>query len=274
MLKETGIVAECKVCRSETKPLFEAKVLHTHLVEYFQCPLCNFIQTEQPYWLEEAYEKAITSLDLGLVYRNVNNARFLADFFRKYFRDEDLFLDYGGGYGLFVRLMRDRGFRFYRYDKYCENLFSQHFDLEDIGEETRFSLVTAFELFEHFEEPLEEIKKMFAFSDSILFSTYIQPENTQFHKAEDWWYFSPEIGQHISIYSKKSLEKIAEIFNKKLYTNNSSLHLLTDKKYPANVLKRSIFNRAANFYNRYKYKSLLQSDLEFVKEKLRSSHRE
>jgi hypothetical protein len=38
------------------------------------------------------------------------------------------FIDYGGGYGLFVRLMRDAGFDYYWFDKFCDNVLSKGFE--------------------------------------------------------------------------------------------------------------------------------------------------
>ena len=60
---------KCKICDGAVRHLFAKKVLHKYDVAYFQCLHCRFIQTEQPYWLGEAYEKAIARLDIGLVWR-------------------------------------------------------------------------------------------------------------------------------------------------------------------------------------------------------------
>ena len=79
------------------------------------------------------------------------------------------FIDYGGGYGLFVRMMRDRGFDFYRQDIYCENLFAKHFDLSDLPGTSKFDMLTAFEVFEHLQDPISEIGKMLSYFDTILF---------------------------------------------------------------------------------------------------------
>ena len=70
-----------------------------------------------------------------------------------FFDPKAKFLDYGGGYGMLVRLMRNYGFDFYYFDKYCQNLFANGFDLKDSAC-SRFELLTAFELFEHFSEPV------------------------------------------------------------------------------------------------------------------------
>ena len=56
---------QCKVCGKPTAPLFKKLVLRKYDVQYHQCPSCGFIQTEEPYWLEEAYSSAISDLDLG-----------------------------------------------------------------------------------------------------------------------------------------------------------------------------------------------------------------
>jgi hypothetical protein len=97
-------------------------MLGKYEAKYYQCSDCQFIQTEEPFWLEEAYKDAITKLDIGLVYRNENITPIISTIIQLLFSKSKRFIDYGGGYGLFVRMMRDRGFDFYRQDIYCENL--------------------------------------------------------------------------------------------------------------------------------------------------------
>ncbi|MGD1699641.1 methyltransferase domain-containing protein [Dapis sp. BLCC M229] len=71
------------------------------------------------------------------------------------FNPEGKFLDFGGGYGLFTRLMRDIKYKFYWQDKYCKNLFAQN--LKAIPEQ-KYELVTAFEVLEYLVNPITEIK--------------------------------------------------------------------------------------------------------------------
>lgn len=269
----------CKLCNSSTEEVFTSKVLNKYNVKYYKCKYCGFIQTEKPYWLGESYSSAISSLDLGLVSRNLSLVPVTTSIIEKHFDVTGKFLDYGGGYGLFVRLMRDKGFDFYRQDIYCPNIFAEHFDINDLeGEKTKFELLTAFEVFEHLEYPLIELEKMFKLSDSILFSTEIQPsENVT---PNNWWYFVPEIGQHISFYSKKSFETIAQKFSCYFYSNNSNLHILTLKKMHANPFRFAfekkilykILNESINLIKILKrdkiHKSLLQKDFELVKSKI------
>jgi len=224
-------VTECKICSSTSVvPFSRATLLKRHIVEYFRCSECGFICTEEPYWLKEAYSEAITGSDVGLVRRNCQLSVIAGIIIRTFFGHTGTFLDFAGGYGLFVRLMRDRGFDFRWYDAYCNNLFAQGFE-GSLKEGSSYRLMTAFEVFEHLANPLEDIENMLKLSRSILFSTELIPATCP--KPDEWWYYGPEHGQHISFYSRQSLQVIADKHNLNLYSNGSSMHLLTEKKIPA-----------------------------------------
>ena len=211
---------------SEAAPFASAQVLQKYDVHYFRCPQCGAVQTERPFWLDAAYSSAITRSDLGLVSRNVWLAQTSRLIIRCFFRQDGTFVDYGGGYGLFVRLMRDRGFNFLRYDLHCDNLFAQGFDA-DVSGSSRYELVTAFEVFEHLADPLTTIEAMLKLSDSILFSTLLLPANTP--KPGEWWYYGLEHGQHVMLYTPKALAAIAERYGLFLYSRHD-IHLLSRKK--------------------------------------------
>jgi Methyltransferase domain len=237
----------CKICQTPSTKVFEAKVLYRYDTAYHQCPACGFLQPDTPHWLEEAYHAAITSLDLGLLKRNLELREVVSAVVRTYFRSSGKMLDYGGGYGVLVRLLRDRGFDFYRQDMYADNLFAKHFDLADAGA-TRFELLTAFEVFEHLEDPVAELEKMLQYSDNILFSTELQPHAHP--TPASWWYILPEIGQHISLFSRRSLEVLAERYSLHFYTNGKNLHLLTRKKIPLPLLFKALsYHQISRLYN-------------------------
>lgn len=215
---------KCKICHSDAKPLFATKVLNKYDVQYYRCPNCEFIQTEKPYWLKEAYHHAITDLDIGLIYRNLEYSKTIYKTIVGSFDSQKQFLDFAGGYGIFVRMMRDMGLNFFHQDKYCENIFATNHSIEK-AKESKFEALTALEVFEHLDNPLEEINKMLFLSDTIIFSTEIITANTP-TKPKDWWYFIPETGQHIAFYSEKTLLEIARHF-KSNYFRNGNLHMLT-----------------------------------------------
>ena len=230
-----------KITGGATRYLFTAKVLEKYDVKYYQCVETGFIQTEDPYWLDEAYSSAIASLDLGLLMRNENMVKEVTRIISSTFNPDARFLDYAGGYGIFTRLMRDRGFDFYHTDKYCQNIFALQFSLEDT--KPKFELLTAFEVFEHLVDPIEELKYLLTYSDNVLFSTELIPMDTELTPS-GWWYFVPEIGQHISFYTKESLKVLANKVGCNLYTNGSNLHLITRQELhtnPLSTLKREKF---------------------------------
>ena len=216
--------------------LFTARVLGKYDVAYYRCRDTGFIQTEEPYWLKEAYPTPIADLDVGYVQRNLYMSRITAMVLDRCFNRGARFLDYGGGCGLFVRLMRDAGYDFLRTDPFCENLFAPYFEFNPAQPSAEpFELVSAFEVLEHLPDPCKEIGEMFRLGDSILFSTEIQPDRP-LNSPDDWQYFSPEHGQHVAFYTMKSLHFIAQKFNAHLHSNGASIHLLTRRQLPANPL--------------------------------------
>ncbi len=260
---------KCKICNHDTAILFKTKVLNKYDVEYFKCKHCSFIQTEEAYWLAESYSSAITQLDIGLIDRNYELSKKTNLIINSFYNKTSNFIDFAGGYGMFVRLMRDKGFNFFRQDKYCENIFAKHFDIIDTNIQ-RFELATAFEVFEHLANPMQEIDEILTYSDSILFSTVLQPsENIN---PNNWWYISPEIGQHIALYHYDSLKTIAKLKGLNLYSDGKYLHLLTKKKINSTLFKFLCHNKIANilsFLLAKKDNSLVQQDYQYLKNKIK-----
>lgn len=248
----------CRICESNSDFFARAKILNKYEVSYFRCVTCGFVQTEEPYWFAEAYSEVINRGDIGLVGRNIILAKISKAVISVFFDLNAKFIDYGGGYGLFVRLMRDAGFDFYRYDRYCENLFAKDFEAESVGND-QYELLTAFEIFEHLVNPLEEMENMLAFSKNILFSTVIIPANTP--KPDEWWYYGLDHGQHISFFTQKALLLIAERFSLNLYSDGKFLHLLTSKKIFPFMFKVICNNKVTTVINLLvRRKSLIAAD--------------
>ncbi len=249
---------KCKICLSESVLFAEGVILHKNRISYFLCEHCGFVQTEEPYWLQEAYSEAINRSDVGLVSRNIVLAAKTKALIHAFFDPEKRFLDYGGGYGLLVRMMRDFGFDFYRYDSHCENIFAKGFDV-DVQNPGQFELLTAFEVFEHLVEPLLDIDRMLSQSSSILFTTELVPR--ELPKPGNWWYYALDHGQHVSLYSIGTLSYIAEKYRLHLYTDGRTLHFLTKKRISDELFKILTHSKVAHLVNALiKRKSLLQDD--------------
>jgi len=228
----------CKICRQEINQIFTAKILNAYNIKYYHCENCDFLQTEEPYWLTEAYSDSINIQDTGYMRRNIHFSHKLTILLSLFFNKNGKFLDYAGGYGVFVRLMRDIGFDFYWDDKYTQNLFAKGFEYNFLN---KFEVITTFESFEHLVDPIDEIENLLKISKNIVFSTELLPNPIPAPK--NWWYYGLEHGQHISFYSKKTFLYIAKKYNLN-YVNLGSLHILSEQKISTlklNVLKLSRF---------------------------------
>ena len=216
---------QCMICGGASNLHFNAQVLNKHDVNYYHCEDCLFLQTEKPFWLDEAYSESMNLSDTGIMVRNINLSQITTLIVYFFYDKKKSFLDFAGGYGALTRMLRDIGFDFYWMDKFSNNLLARGFEHNSINQ---YELVTAFEAFEHFEYPLKEIERILELTDSILFSTDLTSEVIP--KPTEWWYYGLDHGQHIAFFNKKTLEYIAKKYQLNLYTNNSSVHLLTRKE--------------------------------------------
>ena len=89
----------CRLCGGHTKKLYHAKLLMKYDVAYFRCEDCGSLQTEEPYWLEEAYSKGnLISADTGAAARNLNCQAIVYVVARVLGMPRDgSVLDFGGG---------------------------------------------------------------------------------------------------------------------------------------------------------------------------------
>lgn len=247
----------CKVC-NETSAFFgEADVLKKYRVQYFRCERCGFIQAEAPYWLEEAYLSAIARQDVGIMQRNLVNCEVTSAVLNLLFPGFTKGIDFGGGHGMFVRLMRDRGFNFFWSDMHAANDYARGFERK---QETSFDFLTSFEVLEHLVDPVRELEEMTNLSENVFVSTCLVPVPAP--RLDGWWYYVPTTGQHVSFFTEKSLQLLARRFGRHLLSYGL-YHLFTRK--PQNRLlyylaTRVKFARVANFA--YRRTSLIESDFE------------
>ncbi len=213
---------KCKICGAASTPLFSAKVRGKYAVAYSQCKTCDFVQTEHPYWLEEAYQEPINKEDTMILSRNVAARRHLSIILYFLFDRSARYLDYAGGFGILVRLMRDAGYDFYWQDKHAPNLFARGFEYDA---QANYEAVTSFESLEHFVDPLAELSAMFALSDSVIASTCTLPDAPL---TRDWPYLGLSHGQHIAFYSVRTLQVLAGRWGAH-YHALMGLHILSRK---------------------------------------------
>lgn len=223
----------CNVCQSELRFAFKQTLLCKYQVSYFFCSECGLLQTEMPYWLDEAYSSPIATQDTGLIQRNVSISRRLSVILYLFFNRNARFLDFAGGYGMLTRMMRDIGFDFYWADKYAQNLLAPGFSAED--NTGPYAAVTAFEVLEHVHDPVDFVAEALNYGDS---RTLIGSTETFLGSPPApgaWWYYAPEAGQHISFYQRRTLDRIAKRLGLRFYSK-AGIHIFTDKKLAAPVV--------------------------------------
>jgi hypothetical protein len=259
-LHSPALVSEtCKVCDSASRLFDTARVLGRHDVRYYRCQSCGFVQTEHPYWLDEAYGTALIAADVGAAQRNIELAAVTQAVIQQFFRADRRFLDYGGGYGLFVRLMRDRGFDFRWHDRYAENLLSRGFGAAP-GDDG-FEVVTAFEVLEHLVDPVSDVADMLRRGDSLLCTTRILPPSNP--KPNEWWYYALSGGQHVSLFTVEALRRLAARFERRLVTDGVSIHLITSHAVPEWLFRLIIRSPVTGLLNRVRRRqSLVASDFQ------------
>jgi hypothetical protein len=196
----------CRLCGSTAELLFAARALGRYPAGYYRCPACDLIQTERPFWLDEAYGSALSEFDTGCVARDrlCTELTLSLAWLLGVGRDAPC-LDYGGGHGVLARGMRDRGYNFRCYDKYAENRFARGFEGDPAQRQV---LLTCFEVWEHLPDAGTDLERIFRPGhDAVLAGTVLhrcQPEN--------WWYYCPEAGQHVAFYSARTMAVVAQRF--------------------------------------------------------------
>lgn len=244
---------ECKICKHKTQHIFTNEIMNKYDVKYYQCPNCFFIQTEEPYWLTEAYSSAIANNDLTILERGYKDTIILNQILKNIASKDYKFLDFGGGYGILCRLMRNLGYDYYWYDKFANNIFANGFEYKD----EKINLVTCFEVFEHFSDPMEEIKKILDICDEVIITTDLYDDENKL-PPYTWSYYSFISGQHISFYSKKTFEFIAEKFNLNYIKINRCWHMLTKNK--SNESKLLFLQDISKEFDRYNREFILNND--------------
>jgi hypothetical protein len=207
------MVNQCPICHGNREEYFKVTLLKKYLVDYYFCYGCGLLQTEKPYWLDEAYSEAIADADTGLVQRNIQTSQELACLLFFLFKRDGKYVDLGGGYGLLTRLMRDIGFDFYWSDPNCKNILSKGFEADQ--HEESFLVATAFEVLEHTYSPFDFIRQSLESSSALILSTELFAGKPP---GFDWWYYAFNTGQHISLFQKQTLVYMAEMLSLQFYS--------------------------------------------------------
>jgi len=192
----------CRLCGGTLYKLFKKKLLRKYDVSYYKCQHCNSALTENPYWLDEAYSQQNYNLDTGALQRNIGN--FAGCYTLSKIFSANRIVDFGGKDGILCRFLRDHLIDCFVYDKYSRPNYSLDFELR--SSTTNIDMVLAFEVFEHFTNPHADLDEIFSFESKLVVATTALYSD----QGNDWWYFSPESGQHVFFYSPQAINLIAQ----------------------------------------------------------------
>lgn len=248
----------CRLCGAPSHFTFRQRVLD-HEVAYYDCRECGYFQTEAPYWLEQAYASAINDVDTGIMMRNKLNVGRVIMTLLTVGKLKGRVVDHAGGYGILVRMLRDAGIDAKWRDKYCVNLLARGFE----AAEERFDLLTAFEVFEHLEHPLVELRQMLEAAPTVLFSTELVPGPTT--PSAQWWYLGPEHGQHIGFFRSLTLRKMADELNCHHASDGVSVHVFSREPIPRHWKRLLKMKQLAPWATRLWLRSKTMDDFEFLR---------
>jgi 2-polyprenyl-6-hydroxyphenyl methylase/3-demethylubiquinone-9 3-methyltransferase len=194
-------------------------------VYYYRCPACQFIFTTamdgftREDFLRDVYNEEYLVVDPDYAdLRPRANAAMLSQMFAA--QRPGRLLDYGAGKGVLAGLLRSAGFPLVEeYDPFVPEFARRP--------EGRFDCLVSFEVVEHATDPLGvfgEISGLLADPGLVVFSTLVQPADID-RQGLNWWYAGPRNG-HVSLFSRPSLQKVADRLGLRFGSFNDNLHVL------------------------------------------------
>lgn len=229
----------CPICSKETRLLGIVDLSRdclglfpvgsTFPVEYFLCSTCGFCSAPNLCaWSNKKFRELIYNdqyITIDPDYKELRptkNAEMLQTLFKDISSIKHL--DYGGGSGLLSNLLCKNNWQSYTYDPFI--------DLVDIKTKyslinTKFNLITVFEVFEHTTNPkelMQQITSLLSSKGILLFSTEISDNKN----ILEWNYLAPRNG-HISLYSYRSLQILAKQYSLNLASFSRNLHIMWKK---------------------------------------------
>jgi 2-polyprenyl-6-hydroxyphenyl methylase/3-demethylubiquinone-9 3-methyltransferase len=199
-------------------------------VYYRRCQGCGFIFTDffddftPQQWSASLYNDAYYQrVDPAYAtQRPANNARGLDHLLRP-IKERTIGLDYGGGSGRTCAHLRDMGYRYDTVDPFGARSLTPEYA-------GRYNFCTAFEVAEHTPDPRGFLRAIVELATpqrlAILVGTQLHDGIVTDATRLSWWYAAPRNG-HISLYSRRSMQLLAQQVGLDYVPFSSRTHLFT-----------------------------------------------
>lgn len=201
----------CRVCCGNLREAFSGVLLGDVHVTYGICEACGSLILPSPHWLERSYRTVLdpdpdtgAGLRADFVATAVQELRSIGELPR-----DARTLDYGAGKALLLARLVGMGLDAWGFDPYPnpEHVAGR---VSARIPEGSFHLVTCIEVIEHTTDPAATMARLAGSLDPhgiLLLSTELFDERQH---GPDWWYLTPEHGQHVTILSKDGLTRLVD----------------------------------------------------------------
>jgi hypothetical protein len=130
-------------------------------------------------------------------------------------------------------------------------------------------MVTAFEVFEHLEQPSTELDEVFSLNPALLVASTALFEG----QGPDWGYLGPAKSEHVFFYSRRALELIAERYQYRVLILKNDLIVFYRADTSVVRLKIAAALLARNYLSEVLFaiirkKSYAESDNRLIREKI------
>jgi len=212
---------KCKICDSSSlKKIYDDQFDST----YYFCEVCEYIFLDQEEIVSEKDEKEVYDQHDN-TFESKGYVKMFESFIEKainpFIKEKKRALEFGCGPGPVLAKLLEM-------DGWVVNTYDPIYDNNEEYEKYKYDLITSTEVFEHFSNPVKEIKhlsKLLKKGGYLSIMTLLHPKTEE--KFKNWWY--KRDATHISFYSSKTLYLLGKMFNLEMIYNDNN-RLITFKK--------------------------------------------
>lgn len=216
----------CEEQRGKFLPLSGKSVYYASCPNCLHCFCPEIINWSKDLFSELIYNSNYIDIDPDYIEKRPNTHSVILEKTFGTHKKTIRHLDYGGGNGSLSHILKKKEWNSSFYEPFSDSNYQLPSE--------KFNLITSFEVFEHVPDPhklMHDLNQLTAEDGIIFFTTLLSDKNIITNNRLSWWYASPRNG-HINLFSKKSLNQLANQYDYQLFSFSDGLHLML-KSVPA-----------------------------------------